>query len=398
MQQKLRKKQINLKKWRTFSNKSRLYLCNRKKAVQCFYKQRGTAGESIVPEKTGREEAMKKNKSKLAKGLLSIALVLFLTGCGSASKSDSVNHSYVQEEATEYYEAEMDGGVMGESGALDEVTAESINESAATTQRKLIKTVNMDVETKEFDALMGAVQAQVKNLGGYIENMDTYNGSVYYGYGPGVRNASMTIRIPKEKLDGFLHAVSDMGNVIRRSESEEDVTLTYVDLKSHKIALETEYARLLELLEQAETIEDLITIENRLSDLRYQMESMESQLRTYDNKVDYSTVYLNIDEVEVLTPVEEETPWERISTGFVESLKNIGEGLVEFGIWFIINLPYLVMWAVIITVIVLVIKLITKRNQKKKAQRAQQQMQLQQAQFAKMQAQMEADNERKSGI
>ena len=44
------------------------------------------------------------------------------------------------------------------------------------------------------------------------------------------------------------------------------------------------------------------------------------------DRVDYSTVYLYIDEVEVYTPVEEETVWERISTGFVDSLKNIGEG------------------------------------------------------------------------
>mgnify|MGYP002226154573 CR=1 FL=1 len=85
------------------------------------------------------------------------------------------------------------------------------------------------------------------------------------------------------------------------------MTLTYVDLQSHRDALQTEQERLLQLLEQAESIEDIITIEQRLSDVRYQLESMESQLRSYDNQVDYSTVYLYIDEVEVYTPVEEET-------------------------------------------------------------------------------------------
>lgn len=349
---------------------------------------------------------MKRNKSKILKGLLGITLVVLLTGCGSASKTssdtatagESFSNYAVQEEM--YYEAEMDNGLGSESGMRDNAKLERVNESAETTQRKLIKTVNMDVETQEFDALMSSVQSQVKNLGGYIENMDTYNGSMYYSHRSGIRNANMTIRIPKENLDGFLNTISDISNVIRRSDSEEDVTLTYVDLESHKVALETEYTRLLELLEKAETVEDIITIENRLSNLRYQMESMESQLRTYDNKVDYSTIHLNIDEVEVLTPVEEETAWERISTGFKDSLKDIKEGFVEFGIWFIVNIPYLIIWAIVITVIVVVIKLLKKHSKKKKEKRAQKQMQQAQEQvrIAQKQAQTEESDERKSGI
>ena len=66
-------------------------------------------------------------------------------------------------------------------------------------------------------------------------------------------------------------------------------------------------------MEKAESIEDIITIEQRLSNVRYQIESMEAQLRTYDNKVDYSTVHLDVSEVKELTPVHEETLWERIS-------------------------------------------------------------------------------------
>ena len=170
-----------------------------------------------------------------------------------------------------------------------------------------------------------------------------------------VRNADMTIRIPKDKLDGFLNTVSEIANVIRRSDDVKDVTLAYVDLQSHRDALRTEQTRLLELLQKAETVEDIITIEERLSNVRYQLESMESQLRTYDNQVDYSTVYLSIEEVEILTPVEEETVWQRISGGFVESLDNVGEGFVEFGIWFVVNLPYLVVWAVLIAVFVTIL-------------------------------------------
>ena len=53
----------------------------------------------------------------------------------------------------------------------------------------------------------------------------------------------------------------------------DDVTLRYVDVDSHKKALETEQERLLALLEKAENVEDIITIENRLSDVRYELEN-----------------------------------------------------------------------------------------------------------------------------
>ena len=262
-------------------------------------------------------------------------------------------------------------------------TGNTVPEEAADTavaDRKLIKTVNMDVETREYDKLLSAVENKVTELGGYIESLDAYNGSTYYSY-RSTRNANLTIRIPKDRLEEFQNTVSELGNVTSRSENVQDVTLTYVDLQSHRDALRTEQERLLQLLEQAESVEDIITIEQRLSDVRYQLESMESQLRSYDNRVDYSTVYLYIDEVEVYTPVEEETVWERISTGFVDSLKNIGEGLKEAAIWFVIHIPYLVIWAIVIAIIILILKKIKKRTKRIRAE--------EQKKFAEAEAKMQ---------
>ena len=94
--------------------------------------------------------------------------------------------------------------------------------------------------------------------------------------------------------------------------------------------------------------------------MRYQIESMESQLRTFDNKVDYSTVYLNIEEVQELTPVEEETVLERIVGGFVDNLRDIKDGAVEFFIWFVINIPNFIVWIIIIVIVVIAIRLLSK--------------------------------------
>ncbi|MCM1325386.1 MAG: DUF4349 domain-containing protein [Bacteroidales bacterium] len=303
-----------------------------------------------------------------------------LCGCG-ASKNDSAlslsgeNGAYYSAETTsqtaggmsydaapaaEAYEG-ADADFKADGGA----ESENMDSMIADTDRKLIRNVNLSVETKEFDALMTAVTEQVKALGGYIENSNTYNGSSYSGH-RNSKNSSLTIRIPKDKLDGFLETVSGISNVVRRSENVNDVTLAYVDLESHKNALKVEQERLIVLLEKAETVEDILTIENRLSDVRYQLESMESRLRTIDNQVDYSTVYLDISEVKELTPVEEKNAWQRMGEGFVDSLESVGDGFKEFCIWIVVHIPYLVIAAAVIFAIVMFMKWLIKRAKKKK--------------------------------
>ncbi|MBE5883091.1 MAG: DUF4349 domain-containing protein [Lachnospiraceae bacterium] len=326
-------------------------------------------------------------KKKVTAILLTVCMMAVLTGCGASAMADQAmteavtNGSYSSYAVEEEYVVEeslMDSGafVTGSTDMKEAPAEGGETADVAVSDRKLIKTVDMNVETQEFDTLLATIDSQVKALGGYIENMNTYNGSAYYSYRE-IRNANLTIRIPKNELDTFLNTVTGISNVIRRSDRVEDVTLAYVDMESHRDALRTEQTRLLELLERAESIEDIITIEQRLSQVRYQLESMESQLRTYDNQVDYSTVYLNIEEVEIYTPVEEETVWERISEGFMNNLRRIGDGFVEFGIGFVINLPYLVVWAVIITVFVLMLCAVIKgfnrtgkKNEKKAPQAA----------------------------
>ena len=301
---------------------------------------------------------MKKRLLALGSALV---LSVCLAACGTSSEeaydfaAPSAKYEYAatEEAAAEmaydsYYEEAVEPE-MGDAGNGAE--APEVNESASS-QRKLIKTVELSVETKAYDNLMVSVEAQIEELGGYIESLNAYNGSFYSGRVN--RSASITARIPADKLDGFVKQMGEEANIVDRSESVEDVTLQYVDLDSHTRMLEEEQERLLELLENAETIEDIITIESRLSEVKYQLESMKSQLRTFDNKVTYSTVHIYIDEVKELTPVVEQTAGERIAEGFAESLRDIGEGFKEFFIGFVINIPYIIVWAVIIAILVLI--------------------------------------------
>lgn len=303
-----------------------------------------------------------KKKNKTVKSGLALLCMLLLTGCGGAGADKSMSQEAV---AVDTYAT--DNLYMSETAMEAEEAGGASEISVKDETRKLIRTVGMNVETEEFDTLMQNVTQKVEDIGGYVENSSIYNGSHYNG--DRSRSADLVLRIPSEKLDEFLSVVSEISNVTSRNENVTDVTLQYVDMKSHKEALEVEKQRLMELLSQAENVDDIIIIESRLSDVRYQIESMESQLRTMEHQVSYSTVSLYINEVKRLTPAQQLTTWEKIRTGFAESLYRVGEGIKNFFIGLIIYLPYLAVWAVVITVIVMVIKGIRKIKKKSRAAR-----------------------------
>ena len=288
-----------------------------------------------------------------------LAAALLAAGCGGSGKDAGAE--------TTAATADTSSSSMMAMGAPEEAVAESeaVNgqiasssgiDSVDTTAQKLIKTVNLTMQTREFDTLLENIQAKTAECGGYVEQSDI-SGLSYYNTN-GYRYAWLTLRIPADRLDEFVTIVSGLGNVTSKNESVEDVTLQYVDVESHIEALETEQARLLELMEQAETMEDIISIESRLSEIRYELQSYESRLRTYDNQVNYSTVTVSIDEVDRETVIEEDPGFfGEIRLRLSDNFYDIGQGLRGFAIWFISSLPYLVLFAAVVW---LVIRLLQK--------------------------------------
>lgn len=271
--------------------------------------------------------------------LILAVLMLALTGCGAATDSvENMKQVSPMEEPGAAMDQEAGGGML--YGTTEE------SASTAVTDQKLIKRVNIDAETEDLEALLPQVTNKVGELGGYIENQELYNGSAYSSSRR--RNVNMTIRIPADRLGEFTAQIEGTSNVVNYSESAEDVTLQYVDTESRVKALEVEQERLLELLSKAETMTDLLEIESRLTEVRYELESYASQLRALENKVSYATVYLYITQVKTYTEVEPQTVWQRIGSGFSDNLTDIGEDLTDFFVWVVTFSPQLIFWAVVI--------------------------------------------------
>ena len=110
----------------------------------------------------------------------------------------------------------------------------------------------------------------------------------------------------------------------------------------------------------------MIALESRLSEVRYQLESLEAQLRTLDNQVVYSTVYLSILEVQVLTATDPDTIPVRIQKGFAHSLNQLQTASVDLLVWFVSNLPILIVLAALILVILWIMRKIWRKRKLRK--------------------------------
>lgn len=291
--------------------------------------------------------------------VLAVLLLLSFSGC---SKATSENAGDYRADAPQY---------EGVYDSLQVGAAEQVKgEDAAPVEhgQKLIRTMMLETETDDMDALLTALDGQIVQLGGYVESRNLRDGGNRSG--KSYRYADLTVRIPAQKLDGFVQHIEDASNVLTHRETTDDVTLNYVATESRLRALEAEQERLLELLAQAKDLSDLLLIEERLTNVLTELEQVTSLLRTYDNKVNYATVQLSVTEVvEYSVPEDEMTVWQRIGSGFMKNLKKLGTGTVDFFVFIIVILPLLVPVALIGLGIFLFIRHHDRKQAKKRAEK-----------------------------
>lgn len=280
-----------------------------------------------------------KAKKILALLLAALMTAAALAGCSSKSYSDSYSNE------------------IGAAPA-DDIYDNSSTVSPTVTDRKLIRRVSMDVQTRELETLMDSINEKIAQLGGYVEHSRINIGS---GNGE-ARFSTLTVRIPAEKLDTFTQHVTSVSNVTATTESAEDITLSYTATQSRQKALLAEETRLLALIDKAANLTELLQLEKRLTEVRTELEKITSQLKVYDNLVDYATVTLSIDEVREYTQKEEPGFWERLGTGFVNSLQGAGKLLLEIVIFIACAIPYLLFPAAVLVIVLLILKMNKRRK------------------------------------
>lgn len=247
-----------------------------------------------------------------------------------------------------------------------------VNDNESKSSRKLIRTKSVTVETKNLDKSLEKVNTAIDTFGAYVEH-STLDSPSYVSEYDDKRTYTMTIRVPEDKLDAFMNQLDSTGTVTSATESTEDVTLQYTDIEAHKKALQTEYDRVMELIGKAETMDQILALESKLSDLRYQIDSYESQLKVMDNQITYSTVSLTLKEVEY--EKDADTSYgTRIVNAFKDGIHDVKSGLADFSVWLVLVFPSLVVLGIVIAILVAIGRAIWKKTAvaraKRKAERA----------------------------
>lgn len=332
-----------------------------------------------------RKMRMITNKRWVAVVLVLVLLCGLATGCGAAkNSSDSAESyspaagdygldSYGAETEMDYAEEAMEEKAVSaaNSSSVADVeageSADAAQENSAAgnnggSAQKLIKRYDYSYETEHFDEAYAYLQEQIAAYNGYVSSSEIVGSD----YDSGYRTLYMTARIPAENSDAFVSGMGKLGTVVRQSESAEDVTLQYSDTESRIASLKTELESLNELLEQADSLETIVALQDRLTEVRYELESYQSKKKLYDNLISYSTVDITLEEVNYTVEVDDSTFFTRIVTGLKRSLRDIGEDLINLLEWIIINLPYFIVWGIIIFAIIKVVRFFLKRGRVKK--------------------------------
>ncbi|WP_105617041.1 DUF4349 domain-containing protein [Vallitalea okinawensis] len=281
-------------------------------------------------------------------------------GATTAQKSDEVKLTFgeatgytSQEEAKE--EPKEESATSDNSDGQEENTEKSLGD-----EPKLIITRYYDIETLDYERSTQFIEEQVKHLDGYIEHSEIEGGSINNQYG--YRSAYYKVRIPKGKEDVFVERLGDIGVITNKREEAEDVTLEYYDMESRLHTKEVQQERLLAILDEADDLEAIIKLEKELAEVTYEIDSMTSQLKRWDNLIDYTTLYISLHEVQEVTEVVfNPSLGDKISKTFqgsIEALKSLAEGLLLLTVGAI---PFIIILGILAAFIIP----IWKKNRKK---------------------------------
>lgn len=299
-----------------------------------------------------------------------LAATIILTGCGAATDDSIYYHDY-REQSAKTATAEVqnekpyEDAVDERSGfAADATDASTIHPPEANgdiadgsgriaaDNEKLVYTANATVETTEYVDAMEALRTLMSEHDAFAEYEDEWE-----GYG-GLMSASLTIRVPTEDYASLVGGLDAIGKVTSRSARVENITRSYSDNEVVIAGLEAQEGRLLEMMDAASDVEDLILIEERLSDVQMRLDQANSRRDSMDADVALSTVQLDVHEVSRVSETGRESYGERLVYAFGDMWDSFVEGCGDF----LIGAVYFIPFAVGLGVAVFIVRVVIRRR------------------------------------
>lgn len=174
---------------------------------------------------------------------------------------------------------------------------------------KIIYTANFQIEVYNYSASFGKISAIATAKGGFISNSQSTVSR------DGRTNGFVTIRIPARRFHDVLFEIESLGLVKSRQVGGQDVTGQYTDVQARLNNAVKQEQRLLEILEKAQNVTEILMVEEQLDRIREKIEVYTAQIRSLDDLVDQATVTVNLQEPEAI--VGSSSAWDEV----VETVK-----------------------------------------------------------------------------
>jgi hypothetical protein len=275
---------------------------------------------------------------------------------------------YVEAEEAAVYEQPAEYGGGPDSALPGQPTTGGSLEQAV--QRLIIRTGNISMTAEDTRATQEAIEDMVagwESEGAFVVSSNEYGGEV-----DGSPYISMQIRVPSARFDAAMDNLADMAvDVLSRSESGQDVTEEYVDLQARLESLETARQRLLEIMQDAQSTEDLLMAEQQLTYREQEIESITGRIQFLEQSAALSSISIDLQPYILAQPVD--TSWRPAETvrrafdSLLSGLRWLADTLILFGIGV---LPVLAIIGLIIYLIVRVIIWLVRLGSRRRAARS----------------------------
>ncbi len=297
------------------------------------------------------------NKRILVTALVALIALIF-SGCSNKSSSTDYKKAMISETATneaDYgYASAPTKSSRSETVAMDSATqyaeAEAIETDAPPeVEQKLIKNGSSTLDTNTFDETIANIRKAVADYGGYMESSFTNSVSDNPNkYSSNERHFSATIKVPAEYFDELQAFVGQLGRIISSSSGTENVTLSYYDMQSRLETKRIKEERILDLIELATNVDELLQLENMLTQIRTDINIYETRLKQMDRAIAYSTLRVSVNEVSPVLVIDSDDFIYKLQSGLLKSVE-ITAGFFGRIILFLSSygLPLILIFAVI---------------------------------------------------
>lgn len=311
-------------------------------------------------------------------GTVAAALVVLVTGTFGMRMQESApvygaqtasleSSPYVMRAAGE--QSEMDGvaagrfmttGSLQSDGSLGNPLTAAADTSEAAVETVVLRSAERSIETANYDADFMWLQDLVAEYDAWFEERTvTVPSEENKAAG---RVAGAVVRVPSDRLDDFLTELDQLGKTVMRSESAEDVTGRYIDTRSRLDALQMQKDKLNEMLVGCENVNELIAIDDKLTEVIASMETLEGDLRRWESQRSYSRVTLTLTELAAAPAATAASLSERMKTSFDESVEWLGEFGQDALVVLASVAPRLVIWVPAAVLVVILLWAIFRRR------------------------------------